>query len=37
MKIKPDASGLVTATVLNIKIREVEKKTSGNSKYINTQ
>ena len=33
----PDTSGLVTTTVLNIKISEVENKISGNSKYITTQ
>ena len=37
IKIKPDTSGLVTATVLNTKLSEVEKKTADNSKYINTQ
>ena len=30
-------SGLVTTTVLNTKISEVENKTRDNSKYINTQ
>ena len=36
MKI-PDASGLVTATVLNTKISEAEGKIPDNSKYIITQ
>ena len=35
--VDPDTSGLVTTTVLNIKISEVENKISGNSKYITTQ
>ena len=33
----PDVSGLVTATVLNIKIGEVETKIPDNDKYITTQ
>ena len=37
IKMKPDTSGLGTATVLNTKLSEIEKKTADNSKYINTQ
>ena len=33
----PDTSGLVTTTVLNIKISEVEDEILDNSKYITTQ
>ena len=33
----PDASSLVTTTVLNTKISEVENKIPDNSKYITTQ
>ena len=33
----PETSGLVTATVLNKKVSEVEKNNSDNSKYIDTQ
>ena len=33
----PDTIGLVTATVLNTKISEVENKIPNNSKYITSQ
>ena len=33
----PDTSGLVTTTVLNTKISEIENKFPDNSKYITTQ
>ena len=33
----PDTSGLVTTTVLNTKISQVENKIPDNSKYITTQ
>ena len=33
----PDTSGLVTATILNTKIREVENKNPDHGKYITTQ
>ena len=36
-KKKPDTSGLVTTTVLNIKISEVADEIRDNSKYITTQ
>ena len=35
--MKPDTSGLVTTTVPNTKINEVENKIPNNSKYITTQ
>ena len=37
MKKISDISGLVTTTVLNAKISEVENKIPDNSKYITTQ
>ena len=37
MKKISDISGLVTTTVLNAKISEVENKILDNSKYITTQ
>ena len=37
MKIIPDTSYLVTATILNTKMSKVEKKIPDGSKYITTQ
>ena len=37
MRIIPDTSYLVTATILNTKMSKVEKKIPDGSKYITTQ
>ena len=37
MRIIPDASYLVTATILNTKMSKVEKKIPDGSKYITSQ